>query len=137
MKTEHVRALTEQEAWKKAKEIFGCGYEKDEQGSRNAGYPVYRGTSGAKCWISDLGSRLELNMANGDTINIWIEDERYTAAQVREIVATNRKEVEAADRILKLLDAMEDGETTKVVLAVTRMRRAMAEHQLAKFGVQA
>lgn len=61
-------------AWDLANRLFPTDYEKDELGTKNAGYPIYKSTnSEMNAWISDLGDRLELNYPNGKSENIWIE----------------------------------------------------------------
>lgn len=63
-------------AWEAASEIFPTDYEKDESASVKAGYPIYTSTaSGVNAWISDLGNRLEVNLPDGNTVNIWVEVE--------------------------------------------------------------
>lgn len=63
------------EAWNKANEIFPTDYEKDEQSSARAGYPVFRSTADGHYYdyICDLGDRLEINLSTGETINIWVK----------------------------------------------------------------
>lgn len=64
------------EAWEEANRIFPTDYMKDDMASKNAGYDVYWSTaSGVSAWISDLGDRLEVNLGNGESVNIWIEEE--------------------------------------------------------------
>ena len=63
-------------AWQKVNEIFPTDYEKDTRASIAAGYDVYWSTAdGVNAWISDLNARLEVNLPNGDSINIWIDEE--------------------------------------------------------------
>lgn len=64
-----------QEAWEKADEIFPTDYKKDEASSERAGYPIYRSTAEGHYhdYICDLGTRLEVNLSTGKTVNIWIE----------------------------------------------------------------
>ena len=51
------------EAWNVANMIFPTDYEKDADRSESAGYPIYFSTAeGMNAWISDLETRLELNM---------------------------------------------------------------------------
>lgn len=65
------------EAWELANRLFPTDYEKDEERSSRAGYPIYHSTAeGVKAWISDLGNRLELNYSNGESENIWIEQDK-------------------------------------------------------------
>lgn len=66
-------------AWEIAKLLFPTDYMKDDQSSKNAGYPIYESTAdGNRSWISDLGNRLELNIWTDKTgvhsRNIWIEE---------------------------------------------------------------
>ena len=61
------------EAWELASRLFPTDYEKDEDRSSRAGYPIYYSTAeGTNAWISDLNNRLELNYSNGESENIWI-----------------------------------------------------------------
>lgn len=77
-----MNAASREQAWEMANEIFPTDYEKDEGSSERAGYPIYRFRGDwcteefANNWISDLGNRLEVNLANGKTINIWIETKK-------------------------------------------------------------
>lgn len=67
-----------EEAWAKVNEVFPTDYEKDEESSQHAGYPIYRSTAEGhyEDYICDLNTRLEVNIAEGNqTINIWIESE--------------------------------------------------------------
>lgn len=75
-----MKAQNINEAWTMAAEIFPTPYHKDEQSSERAGYNVYRSDYFNRyyCYICELGDRLEINLDDGRTINIWIdpEDER-------------------------------------------------------------
>ena len=63
-------------AWSKANEIIPCDYMHDSDRSRRAGYDIYFSTSDSIiAWISDLGDRLEVNLPNGESVNVWIEEE--------------------------------------------------------------
>ena len=71
-----MKAHSTQEAWNMANEIFPTDYEKDEESSQRAGYPIYRSTAEGRYYdyICDLNNRLEVNLADGNrSINIWIE----------------------------------------------------------------
>lgn len=71
-----MKVKSRQEAWSKADVIFPTDYMKDEARSAIAGYDLYYSTaSGVHAWISDLGDRLEVNLASGETVNIWIEED--------------------------------------------------------------
>lgn len=70
------------EAWKKANEIMPCDYMHDSHKSRNAGYDIYFSTCDSiVAWISDLGNRLEVNLPNGESVNVWIEEETEEATE--------------------------------------------------------
>ena len=70
-----MKVKSKQEAWRKADIIFPTDYMKDDIRSNRAGYDIYRSTAaGVNAWISDLGDHLEVNMENGETINIWIDE---------------------------------------------------------------
>lgn len=63
------------EAWQKADEVFPTDYIKDEIKSERAGYGIYVSTAdGVNAWISDLGDRLEVNLDNGKTVSIWVNE---------------------------------------------------------------
>lgn len=89
---------TTKEAWEKADEIFPTDYEKNNERSDRAGYDIYESTlEGCNSWISDLGNRLEVNLENGETVNIWIDCESVEngeeeVAEVRETVVTLESE---------------------------------------------
>ena len=68
-----IAVKTMQDAWEMANRFFPTDYELDKYASDRAGYSVYKSTKSDNAWISDLATRLELNYANGDTMNIWIE----------------------------------------------------------------
>ncbi len=70
-----MKVKSREKAWNKADIIFPTDYAKDEARSSRAGYPVYYSTAnGVAAWISDLGDRLEINLENGETVNIWIDE---------------------------------------------------------------
>lgn len=82
---------TVKEAWEKANEIFPTDYEKSNERSGCAGYDVYESTlEDCNAWISDLGNRLEVNLENGETVNIWIDCESVEngAEEVTEAMET-------------------------------------------------
>jgi hypothetical protein len=67
---------TKEEAWNYANEIFPTDYHENTIKSKNAGYPIYDSNLGDdNGWIADLGDRLEVNLPNGKSINIWIVPE--------------------------------------------------------------
>ena len=71
-----MKVKSKQEAWRKADIIFPTDYAKDDIRSSRAGHDIYHSTAaGVNAWISDLGDRLEVNLENGETVNIWIDEE--------------------------------------------------------------
>ena len=73
-----MKATTIQEAWNLANKMFPTDYQKDEESSKRAGYPIYRSTAEGHFndYICDLNDRLEVNIAEGNqSINIWIDHE--------------------------------------------------------------
>ena len=62
------------DAWAEVQKIFPTYYEHDTSRSERAGYPIYCSTAaGVDAWISDLGNRLEVNLPDGKSVDIWIE----------------------------------------------------------------
>lgn len=70
------------DAWAEVQKIFPTDYEHDTSRSERAGYPIYYSTAaGMNAWISDLGNRLEVNLPDGQSVNIWIKAPVEVAAQ--------------------------------------------------------
>ncbi|MCI9444487.1 MAG: hypothetical protein HFF69_07180 [Oscillospiraceae bacterium] len=62
------------DAWAEVQKIFPTRYEHDASRSERAGYPIYYSTAaGVNAWISDLGNRLEVNLPDGKSVDIWIQ----------------------------------------------------------------
>ena len=62
------------DAWAEVRKIFPTDYEYSIERSERAGYPIYYSkASGVNAWISDLGNRLEVNLPDGESVNIWIQ----------------------------------------------------------------
>lgn len=86
--TKHIHVKNVKEAWEKADEIFPTDYIQDPLRTERAGYPIYITTDENRgglsfCWISDLNDRLELNLPDNKTVNVWIEpDFTYTDYKV-------------------------------------------------------
>lgn len=72
-----MKVSSKEKAWEEVNKIFPYDYEKDEKGSANAGYPIYTSIASEhpQNWISDLGNRLEVNLEDGSSTNIWIEEQ--------------------------------------------------------------
>lgn len=81
MKTNHIHASSRAEAWAAADSVFPCDYMHDGSRSSRAGYDVYFSTNPeVYAWISDLGNRLEVNLQDGSTVNVWIDEPQETEA---------------------------------------------------------
>ena len=62
------------DAWAEVRKIFPTDYEYSTERSERVGYPIYHSkASGVNAWISDLGNRLEINLPDGESANIWIQ----------------------------------------------------------------
>lgn len=96
MKTTSYKVNSISKAWAKVNELFPTDYNKDENSSARAGYNVYRSTVEYYNYICDLGDRLEVNLANGETINIWIveNDEAAEVAAIMENSTGHGKRIE-------------------------------------------
>lgn len=94
---------TVEEAWEHVNRIFPTDYAKDEESTKNAGYPIYRSTAEGYWWnwISDLGNCLEVNLMDGTTIRINIEkqEEEIDEREVEEAVLRMRSAKQLGSRI--------------------------------------
>ena len=97
------------DAWAEVQKIFPTYYEHDVSRSERAGYPIYYSTaSDVNAWISDLGNRLEVNLPDGKSVNIWIQApaEAATSASTKDTEdsgsATKEERRETAKRIQRL-----------------------------------
>ena len=98
------------DAWAEVQKIFPTRYEHDASRSERAGYPIYYSTAnGVNAWISDLGNRLEVNLPDGKSVDIWIEapvEATATSNSVEETEdsgsATKEERRETAKRIQRL-----------------------------------
>lgn len=71
--TSHVHVFSNADAWNVAKTHIQDA-SKDADASSRAGYDVFRSESDYYSYICDLGDRLEVNLSNGDTLNVWIDE---------------------------------------------------------------
>lgn len=69
-----MKARNYNEAWEIVRALTE-GVTLDEKSSERAGYKIYRSADEYYTYVCDLGDRLEVNLANGKTLNIWIENE--------------------------------------------------------------
>ena len=104
------------DAWKQADQLMPTDYIRDDRASDAAGYPIYRSTVPEMyyCWISDLGDRLEVNLQDGSTVNVWIDEELTRRAeqdaldQIRCIVAGLNPEGYVATALQGCLDMAQE-----------------------------
>ena len=125
------------EAWKKANAMFGGDYELDEAGSKNAGYDIYRSTAEGKYYwyICDLGDRLEVNMDN-ETVNIWIEPQKYTLDEIREYIVRRRKKLAQTTKIEAALKKLaNDNDLAEQLLEITKIEVRNIQKELAAVGL--
>lgn len=131
-------ATSKKAAWDEVNKIFPTDYERSAAESERAGYAIFRSTAEAvNAWISDLGDRLEINLPDGKTVNIWIEEPKeqsednmaarievlkrvqrltyyYTEEYVKEL--DNKKREDAAVKELEEAKKAGDGEIRCMVL---------------------
>lgn len=70
---------SKREAWQAADALMPTDYVIDEVRTAGAGYPIYYSTAaGVNAYICDLGDRLEVNLPDGSSVNIWVKPETET-----------------------------------------------------------
>ena len=108
-----------QQAWYEADKLIPNDYLQDYEASEKAGYSIYRSIVNHYDYICDLGDRLEVNLASGQTVNIWIEQpntiEEYAECEASTITIrsyvdgsskdTTRNATEEEKQILKAIIA--------------------------------
>lgn len=91
MKTNHIHTSSRAEAWAAADSVFPCDYMHDGSRSSRAGYDVYFSTNPeVYAWISDLGNRLEVNLQDGSTVNVWIDEPEEEETEARQMIEATR-----------------------------------------------
>ena len=95
------------DAWAEVQKIFPTRYEHDASRSERAGYPIYYSTaSDVNAWISDLGNRLEVNLPDGKSVDMWIQSPVEATATSNSTEdtgsATREERRETAKRIQRL-----------------------------------
>ena len=138
------------DAWNEAQRIFPTDYAEDKQRSKRAGYPIYHSTAdGVNAWISDLGNRLEVNLPDGESVNIWIEAPVEKPEEAAPVLSEERKEVarrlqritfyyteeyvedlakkEKEDAAIKELEANPSGEIRCMVLTAEHNAKVMMD----------
>lgn len=98
---------SKEQAWNEVNKIFPTDYEQDLSSTSRAGYPIYRSTADGHYYdyICDLGNRLEVNLSNGKTINVWIEEPAAEATEEpkeQESEATMEQRQDVAKRLQRL-----------------------------------
>lgn len=111
-------------AWKFVNTLTNASYHKDEKASKRAGYDIYTNEDG-NIHTSDLDIRLEINYADGTTINIWIDEpnaEIYEAKpETSETKPKNIKE-KLTDKIYELIDREEYDNIYKLLYIVSEYK---------------
>lgn len=102
--TNHIHTTSVREAWEKAREMIPS-VTKTEAGSARAGYSIYASDTDPREWISDLGDRLEINLKDGTTVNVWIDPQEdgteEAAEQACRMSSYYREEAEAGKAALR------------------------------------
>lgn len=123
-----MKANTRKKAWTIADEVFPTDYMKNETRSKRAGYDIYESTAeGVTAWISDLGDRLEVNLDNGTTITIWINEKpKFKEWQIEDALQVIDK------AIYKIDDMVEDRLAQETGIAKARETLYGAYEEIAK-----
>ena len=107
--TNHVHVFSNADAWNVAKTHIQDA-SKDADASSRAGYDVFRSESDYYSYICDLGDRLEVNLSNGDNLNVWIDEKPVEVKKPGK--ARNNKEEKNMEKKLEekklLLDVLSD-----------------------------
>ena len=128
--TTHIPAHSVNEAWQLVNKYFPSDYEKDEECSKNAGYPIYRSTSESLPnafynYICDLGNCLEINLCDedwqGSTIRIEIRDDQKEEA----VETTEAKSPEMHEYTLTI--GLFDKDTEKQEISTEAAKRIISE----------
>ena len=96
-------------AWKLVNELINTSYYKDDEASKRAGYDIYT-CEDENIHISNLDTRLEINYADGTTINIWIDESNTEIYEAKpEIPETKPKNIKEklTNKIYELIDKEE------------------------------
>lgn len=101
-----MKVATVKEAWEAADKMFPTDYQKDEESSQRAGYPIYRSTADDhySFYICDLNDRLEVNM-DGKSINIWIQPDSESKEKAYTKMVYYREKNGNSQHALQLLAA--------------------------------
>lgn len=93
-------------AWEAANKLFPTDYQKDEESSQRAGYPIYRSTAADHFhfYICDLNDRLEVNLDN-ESVNIWIKPDPEPKEKTHVKIVHYREKDGNSQHVLQLLAA--------------------------------
>lgn len=61
-------------------------YGLDKEGTKNAGYNIYRSTKDRREYACDLGDRVEINTKDGRSTNVWIDNTPKEVEELKEKV---------------------------------------------------
>lgn len=86
---------TRTEAFEKVREYIG-NYTYDVEASKSAGYSIYKSDVNSLDYVSDLGTRLEVNLGSlkeSPSINIWIDDKAVEIERLEEKIKEQAQEI--------------------------------------------
>ena len=90
----HYTVKSTAEAWRKAAKVLPFEVQLDARSTERVGYPIHRSAAEYYDYICDLGCRLEVNLSNGETVNIWIKEEEATEQEAaQEVSAASAAEI--------------------------------------------
>lgn len=149
---EHIKVSSVSEAWRAAARIFPTDYEKNEENSKRAGYPIYETTSTDERFsgfhISDLNTRLEVNMGTPLMVDVPVYEMREnpdTGEQERVQVGTREVVNGERERLMIIQDrcmkqcrqgASDFGMTvsSRCRLVVPKAKETKPENKFAKYA---
>lgn len=79
-------------------------YRLDTKSTKNAGYNIYRSTLDRREYACDLGDRVEINLKDGKSMNVWIDNTPNEVEELKEKV--REKELEIMKMKAKLYDLL-------------------------------
>lgn len=125
----HFHEIGRANAIRKVNEIFPGDYEQDTRSSERAGYPIFRSTDRENHYynyICDLNDRFEINLENGETVNVWIDEEP---------AAEPETEAEPEMHEYNLTIGLFDKDTEKQEISTEAAKRIISEILLNKFDI--
>lgn len=118
---------TREEAWNEASRIIGTDYEEDKASSKRAGYPIWRSTAeGVNAWISDLNSRLEVNIQNEKTKEITSTN-IYIVNKEAELIEELKKQIEEMEQKIRSLTAENQNLSTSIEFVKEQYNHSIKE----------